>query len=293
MLLLPLLLLLLLLLLLPGLVMYPASRSTAFPSSSSSRSQTRLWLIYQRLSLRLLYFSARCWLLFLISLALLLLVANLAFAYLPASPLPAGIGLLQKLADPFKRGQSAAAGPINAAPPVATRSSGAAAAAAPSHAAAASQLLQPLALNASSSPLWTAVASSYCDRQFGNGFSVSVQLCSASPSASALRCLHNPLTASTLCEARNVALDAGRVEVSRGDEEIEAVRGRAEEAEFPKYSPGRSDARLPAPVPASRRRSARLPPPPVAAAELRRLCRAAGRLRAAGLGAAHHALRVR
>ena len=185
---------------------------------------------------RLSAVRARTWLLVLSSVSVFLLVMNLAHLFFPDSaaglqryfPRPAAAEI-----DPIsqqERYKPPTPPPvINAAPPV------------PPPATATPTTPQPpqFALNATSTNPWKQPASSWCDRQFGNGFSERSALCLASAaSTSSLECHHNPLTVSTVCEASNVRIRNTRISVSRGDEDIASVRNRAEQAEFPVYQRG-------------------------------------------------------
>ncbi len=56
--------------------------------------------------------------------------------------------------------------------------------------------------------------------------------------SSGLACWHNTVIAATVCQGINIAVDTSKITVSHGGEEIESVRGRSEDVEFPSYAPG-------------------------------------------------------
>lgn len=85
--------------------------------------------------------------------------------------------------------------------------------------------------------LWQKQAVSECDRHFGNGFTAATSVCE-NPSGSSLSCKTNPLTGSMNCDARDILVDLSKLQVARGGEPIESVRGRAEGDEFVRYSSG-------------------------------------------------------
>ena len=87
------------------------------------------------------------------------------------------------------------------------------------------------------------ISSSLCEYQFGNGFTQSLLVCTIDDEVitsplSTFHCLYNALTASTTCKATKIMLDVSLMQVSRGDEEITAVLGRAEADEFIQYHQG-------------------------------------------------------
>ena len=192
----------------------------------------------------------RTWLIVLSSVFVFLVVMNLAFLYFPDSaslqkylPLPVAAYVNPGSQSPFKPPTPPPV--INAAPPVPPPVSAIPASPQPPH--------STVALNATSNNRWKQPASTRCDKQFGNGFGETSQLCLQSAAAtSSLVCHHNPLTVSTVCEGSNVRIRNTRMEVSRGDEEIASVRGRTEEKEFPVYKPGALavDCQQPQPAPA-------------------------------------------
>ncbi|GBG76273.1 hypothetical protein CBR_g22021 [Chara braunii] len=81
--------------------------------------------------------------------------------------------------------------------------------------------------------LWKVWQRSECGRVFGNGFRHIRPSCGKH-----LRCRHNPEVETTICEARELAVDLQRITVSKGGEPIAAVLGQSEEEEMPRYRRG-------------------------------------------------------
>ena len=218
--------------------MFASTHSPALlPSAVHGRGRASL---YSRVRLRLLSLTTRAWLAFFLALISALVLMNVAFAHFEPLALPEAAAaatadersaVAVDLPPPRKPAPPPPA--VNAAPPVP-----AAAVPAVPVAGSAPSAASLLSLNASTSSLWRSAAVSLCDRQFGNGFSQSAPLCSATAAPSSLECHHNPLTVSTVCEGRHVHLDSSKVRVSRGDEDIDSVRWRTEDAEFPVYDEG-------------------------------------------------------
>ena len=224
------------------------SRQTRGGGGILSRWCSPVWW-YTRLSA----VRPRTWAILLSSVFMFLVLMNLAFYLFPDST-SASLQSLQSYLPSLRSALPAAAlfkpptqpAAINAAPPVPPTPT------ATPNASPLSPLLNqppqppqpppnsPLTLNATSISQWQSPASSYCDRQFGNGFTETAQLCitNSAASTSSLTCHYNPLTVSTICDGKNIRIHNARIEVSRGDEEISSVRHRKEEAEFPSYSSG-------------------------------------------------------
>ncbi|KAH9305104.1 hypothetical protein KI387_009508, partial [Taxus chinensis] len=88
---------------------------------------------------------------------------------------------------------------------------------------------------------------SSCEAYFGNGFNKIYDPLDNSPnrknidinlSGSSFKCYYSETLETSICEGRRMAMFPERIEMSRGGEDVEAVLGREEEAELPKYSDG-------------------------------------------------------
>lgn len=85
-----------------------------------------------------------------------------------------------------------------------------------------------------------------CDAYFGNGFTAwhsiapeeATSEADARKSAGYLHCRSHPDTTAVYCASANVVLVPDRISMSRGGEPVEAVMGRAEENEVPRFAPG-------------------------------------------------------
>jgi len=85
-----------------------------------------------------------------------------------------------------------------------------------------------------------------CEKCLGpSGFDKEWQMCSKtdeppadSKTESQGYCRHNGITGGTYCNFRLLEIDPSKVHASQGGEEIRSVMGRAESAEFPKYTRG-------------------------------------------------------
>ena len=88
--------------------------------------------------------------------------------------------------------------------------------------------------------IWRRPATSKCDLQFGNGFSMKTQLCRENSvnNYSSMECDRNPSTKGVTCAGRNILLDVSKLHVAHGGEPIESVRGRSEDSEFIRYARG-------------------------------------------------------
>ena len=73
----------------------------------------------------------------------------------------------------------------------------------------------------------------HCEAVFGNGYSKEMLSCSAEHSS--FQCLQNPFSNQMYCEALNFILNPSMISISDGGEDIAAVSGRKEDAEFPRF----------------------------------------------------------
>ena len=209
--------------------MFPSTSTPSILPSSLPRSRASWYQTF----LRLLALSTRTYLIFFFILITALILMNLAFAHFSPSsrtststpPSPPQAQVDPPTPPPKPSPPPPAIDAVPAPPPAPL-------------APATDPPASPLSLNSSTSPLWSTPASTYCDRQFGNGFSTTSALCHPSASPSSLTCHHNPLTESTICEGRHLHLDPAKVRVSAGDEDIASVRWRTEAEEFPSYDAG-------------------------------------------------------
>jgi hypothetical protein len=92
---------------------------------------------------------------------------------------------------------------------------------------------------------WThAAGGSGCDAYFGNGFGEEHVVVSGSsgpdgaPQPPAVACYRNPLTDASYCRLSDLLMDPGRIAMSRGGEALDAVMGRREEDETPRFEDG-------------------------------------------------------
>jgi len=107
--------------------------------------------------------------------------------------------------------------------------------------------LKPEATAAAAAPGmdWSRVAGgSGCDAYFGNGFGEEHVVVAASsgpdgaPQSPAAVCYRNPLTDASYCRLSELLMDPGRIAMSRGGEALDAVMGRREEDETPRFEDG-------------------------------------------------------
>jgi glycoprotein 2-beta-D-xylosyltransferase len=78
-----------------------------------------------------------------------------------------------------------------------------------------------------------------CENCFGNGYHRQISFCSEQiASLSSYKCHTNSAIVGAVCELRNISITPNLVRVAYGGEAISAVIGRAEDDEYPQYSPG-------------------------------------------------------
>ncbi|XP_009410324.2 beta-1,2-xylosyltransferase RCN11 [Musa acuminata AAA Group] len=81
-----------------------------------------------------------------------------------------------------------------------------------------------------------------CEAYFGHGFSRSVDVLRSSPSdvngRGWFRCHYSETLRSSVCEGGRIRMDPARILMSDGGEGLDAVIGRGEEEELPRYQPG-------------------------------------------------------
>jgi hypothetical protein len=107
--------------------------------------------------------------------------------------------------------------------------------------------VKPEAAAAAAAPVldWSRVAGgSGCDAYFGNGFAEEHVVVAGSsgpdgaPQLPAVACYRNPLTDASYCRLSDLVMDPGRIAMSRGGEALDAVMGRREEDETPRFEDG-------------------------------------------------------
>ncbi|XP_057866228.1 beta-1,2-xylosyltransferase RCN11 [Cryptomeria japonica] len=84
-----------------------------------------------------------------------------------------------------------------------------------------------------------------CEAYFGNGFNRIYRLLDNNPykgrnlsGGGSFNCFYSETLDTSICEGKRMAMFPERIGMSRGGEDVEAVLGREEEAELPKYSEG-------------------------------------------------------
>ena len=85
-------------------------------------------------------------------------------------------------------------------------------------------------------------SNSFCDLNFGNGYTEKIDVCSSSggnnADASSVQCLYNSRLGSSICDIDYLVIDRPSIRSARGGEAIDEVVGRSEEQELCNYAPG-------------------------------------------------------